>query len=366
MSRLICFLLALALMAASGAEAFTIGMVGDSLTDDYLGGSAPVNNDLAALSWGQILAAKRGNDVDFGAERAVGDPWDNVRYAGSETNWATSGGVASDNAVYRIQGFPTPLPVTVAGTSYLSTQVAGLATQIASGQVSTAYIGIGSNDFFYHTSIFSPTGSFTPNPAAVIDQAFIDDVLNSILSGVDTLLAAGSVDLLLGLLPQGTAGGSNPDILAGISAVNQGLLQGAAARGIATVNGYGWFSDPSRVDASGSISVGNLVIPPGPPASAADLSPTGAGPCNSAGECATPSHALHFTAEDGIHPNTIIQGLIANEIIDALNSNFGHQIAPLSDTEILELAGVPEPHISLLLVFGVLALRRSTSSSRRS
>lgn len=69
---------------------------------------------------------------------------------------------------------------------------------------------------------------------------------------------------------------------------------------------------------------------------------------------------------DGIHSNTIIQGLIANEIIDALNSNYGHQIAPLSDAELLELAGVPEPHISLLLGLGVLAVCKSARHSGRS
>ena len=343
-------------LAASAATALSFGMVGDSLTDDYLGGPAQVNNDLGALSWGQVLLDARSADFDFGGYRPVGDPWDtSVRYSGSEYNYATSGGAARDDAVLTIVGFGE-LPVTVSGTSVLSTQVAGLAPHITSGDVGTAFVGIGSNDFFYHMNQFDFAGNPSPNPSAVIDQAFIENVANSILTGVDTLLAAGPVDLLLGYVPSGTAGGSTPEILAGIDAVNALLSQGAAARGVPMVDLFAWADDPTRVDGTGTVHVGSLSIAPGSIASLSDLDPSGAGACNSAGECATVSHAANFTAEDGIHPNTIIQGLIANEIIEALNGNYGHSITPLNDSEIVGLSGVPEPGTAALLAAGLVAL----------
>lgn len=59
------------------------------------------------------------------------------------------------------------------------------------------------------------------------------------------------------------------------------------------------------------------------------------------GLCAGPEHARYATAEDGIHPNTVIQGLMANEIIAALNRALDLDIAPLRDYEILKLAGYP-------------------------
>ena len=346
---------------ASASPAITLGMAGDSLTDDYLGGPADVNNDLAALSWGQVLLSARGTDFDFGDYKPVGEIWDNVRYSGSEYNWATSGGVASDNAVLNIVGLPNPLPVTVSGSSVLSTQTAGLAQQIADGDVSTAYVGIGNNDFFYHTTSFDLAGNFIPNPDAVIDQAFIDDVAGSILTGVDTLRAAGPVDLLLGLLPPGTAGESAPEVIAGIDAVNDILREGAAARGIPVLDVFSWVDDPARVDPDGSVLIGDLVIELGTSATAADLSLEGQGPCNSLDLCALPSHAENYIAEDGIHTNTLINGLIANEMIDALNASYGHSISPLSDAEILRLAGVPEPTSGALLVLGLalLASRRA-------
>lgn len=348
------------LLVAPPAAALTLGMAGDSLTDDYLGGPAVINNDLAALSWGQVLLEARPADFDFGDYRPVGNPWDtSVRYSGSEYNWATSGGAARDATVVDVIGFGQ-LPVTVTGTSVLSTQTAGLAQHIAAGDVGTAFVGIGSNDFFYRANQFDTLGNVIPNPNAVIDAAFISEVANAILAGVDTLLAAGPVDLLLGFVPAGTAGGSTPEILAGIDGVNQLLAQGAATRGIATVDLFAWADDPGRVDGNGTVHVGGLAIDPGSVAGPGDLSPGAAGPCNSAGQCATPSHAESFAAEDGIHPNTVIQALIANEIIEALNASYGHSIQTLSDAEILALAAVPEPGSGALLALGLagLALRR--------
>ena len=63
----------------------------------------------------------------------------------------------------------------------------------------------------------------------------------------------------------------------------------------------------------------------------------GTGPCNSAGQCAAPSHADHYRAEDGLHPNTLVQGLIANQVIEALNDRYDTGIELLTDDEILAL-----------------------------
>lgn len=338
-----------------------MGMVGDSLTDDYLGGNAAINNNLAAYSWGQILAETRGDDINFGGYRDTSNPWDtSVRYSGYEYNWATSGGFARDNATIQYGGLAFRLPADISGASALSTQTAGLAQNIANGDVGTAYVGIGSNDFFYQSTIITGTdGSAIPNPDIVIDQTFIDEMASSILAGVDTLLNAGEVDLLLGLLPPGTAGGATPDVLAGIEAVNALLVQGAADRGVAVVDIFGWNEDPGRVNPDGSVNIGNLTVDMSAAASAADLSADGTGPCNDLGMCATESHALYGSAEDGLHPNTLIQGLIANQIIAALNDNYGYGIAELSDQEILSVAGVsavPVPAAAWLFASGLVGL----------
>ena len=46
---------------------------------------------------------------------------------------------------------------------------------------------------------------------------------------------------------------------------------------------------------------------------------------------------LRYRAEDGLHPNTVIQGLMANEVLKALNAAYGAGIELLTDEEILAL-----------------------------
>jgi hypothetical protein len=364
----------LLLFAASFSHAqINMGMVGDSLTDDYLGGSASINNNLASYSWGQILGDTRGDDFSFGGYKSVDDgTWDSVRYSGYEYNWATSGGAARDSATVNFNG--TLLPATISGTSVLSTQTAGLSTAIANNEVETAFVGIGSNDFFYHTSIIlDADGNSEFNPAAIIDQAFIDDMASSILSGVDQLIAAGdastngNVDILLALIPGGTAGGSTPEILAGIEAVNDLLLAGANDRGIATVDLFGWTDDPGRVNPDDSVNIGDLIIELESEATMTDLGIDGSGPCNTEDLCALESHAMNYISEDGLHPNTTIQGLIANEILAALNESYGYEVALLTDEEILTVAGVsavPIPTAAWLFGSALLGLAGIKRKSR--
>ena len=363
--------LTLTCLTLSAQAQINMGMVGDSLTDDYLGGPARANNNLAAYSWGQILAETRGSDFNFGGYKSVADgSWDTMRYSGYEYNYATSGAAASDNSVQRLQGgaeIPVDAPW-ASGSSYLSTQTTGLATHISNGQVDTVFVGIGSNDFFYRSSTFDFSGNSTLDDPVALDQADIDDISSSILTGVDTLIAAGNSDILLAFLPEGTAGGVTPEVLAAIQAVNDILQQGASERGIATVDLWGWTTEEGRVNPDGSINVGGVQVTPGSAATEIDISASGVGPCNSEGLCALESHAQYYSAEDGLHPNTLIQGLIANEVIMALNNAYGHDIDTLTDQELLSVAGVSEVPVpaafwlfasSLLSLSGSRLVRRS-------
>lgn len=376
-SRYLAALAVVSLLPVVAHAQINMGMVGDSITDDYLGGPAQTNNNLAALSWGQILAETRG-EFNFGNYLEVGTTWDDsaasvfpIRYSGYEYNWATSGGVASDNTttdILQANGTYSPIPVNFFGASYLSDQAVGLASNIASGQVDTAFVGIGGNDFLFHGTAFDTSGNSFPNPDNAFDQAFIDDISSSILEGVDTLLAAtpegGNLDLVLALLRSRDESGERGEAVA---AINDVLVAGALERGIATVSLYDWTNDPGRVDENGFVQVGGLLIEPGTVADSDDISVDGDGACNAEGLCALDSHALSFTAEDNIHPNTIIQGLIANEVIGVLNSAYGHDIALLSDGELLGLAGitaVPIPAAAWLFgsaLIGLVSIKRRKS-----
>jgi hypothetical protein len=97
-------------------------VMGDSSSDEYRaddnrGGSYAATT----LNWIELLARYRA--VDFGAWATRGEP----RRTGYEYNWARSGAQAADVIS---QG-----------------QAAGVAGQVASGQVSWAVLMIGTNDF---------------------------------------------------------------------------------------------------------------------------------------------------------------------------------------------------------------------------
>jgi len=124
------------LMAASPALA-GVGVLGDSLSDEYLGTTDifGTQTDLPALNWVQLLSDLRG--VDFGAletDPAVrGEP----RNEGYDYNWARAGATAV--------GSPIFLPA----SSSITNQATALAPDVTSGDVDIVSINIGHNDYFF-------------------------------------------------------------------------------------------------------------------------------------------------------------------------------------------------------------------------
>lgn len=351
--RFLCGLFATSLLAfgATPGSALTIGTLGDSLTDEYLGyaGSATSGvTDLAAKNWVQILAETRGDQLDFGAlsldQNERGEP----RGKGYAHNWARAGATATQPGILGSFGLPD--------FANLAQQSQGLRPAVQSGAVDVVFAGIGTNDFLVRTGIF---GALPAKPLSGPDyDVWENDLIASIFAPLDALKAAGAGHILLGLIPAGTAdssSGSNVALQNAIAHANSRLIEGAATRGFAIVDLFGWGDDPGRYDALGNLSVGDLLIL-ADAASTADLVPAGtpgAGACNSQGMCAGPHHALHSISEDGIHPNTIMQGLVANAVLAALNAELNLDIALLSDDELIRLSGAPVSEVPLPAGFGL-------------
>jgi hypothetical protein len=372
------------------------GMAGDSLTDEYLAGAATDRSalNLAAKSWVEILAQTRGDDFNFGTYKP--DPnnnWGGSRDTGYEYNYAKSGAVASDATKLQIGtnvNAPVKLPITSTGSSYLSAEIngdasgIGLAGQVGAGKVDTAFIGIGANDFLFRTNLFTASGSSTPIPLANLNlAAAVTDVSSSILGAVDALLNASpagtQLNLLVGMVRAQDANGSDARALAikaAVDQINAILAAGvasrqAAGRSIASVDLWGWTQDPNdphHYNADGSVNIGGLSIMPGAVSTdplAGDLVPAGTPGasttlCNAQGMCASKQNATRLTTEPQPHPNTLIQALLANQIIDALNVNFGAGVARLTDQEILAIPqyapAVPVPAAAWLFGSGLLGL----------
>lgn len=332
--------------AAAGATQIKLGLLGDSIVDDYLGPTRfnGVNTNLAAGSFGQIMAATRSADFDFGAFRSPADgTWDPIRQAGYEFNAATAGAAASTSANVKLdfdgQGIGSFFSTPVA--SNLSLQIDIMETLVAQGRVDTVVMSIGANDFFYEINVADTVnGGLYPDPAGAIDQPFIDDVANSILTGIDRLNAAGDVDIVVTWVP--TIPIMDQPQIDGVAAVNALLAAQAPVKDFVFFDSQEWSRTGPKVDPiTGDITVGGLVIPFGSTASAADIGPGGDGVfCTAEGLCPLDSHANFYIAEDGIHLNTLMQGQLANEIIQQLNDNFGHDVALISDAELLGLVGV--------------------------
>jgi len=352
---------------ATAAGPVKFGLLGDSIVDDYLGPTLFFggNTNLAAGSFGQIMAATRPGDFDFGGYRAPPVTWDSIRYSGYEFNWATAGAAASENAVVKLY-FGGPLPPIVPPTSFpvaasLPQQVAGMVPLIQQGRIDTVYISTGGNDFFYRKQIINTTGGgLLTDTTAPIDQAFIDDLAGNILTSIDALQAAGAADIILAQVPIIPI--MDQEQIDGVNAVNQILATGAAARGVLFFDSQAWTRSGPKIDpVTGAITInGQLTVPFGSRATAADIGPDGVGVfCNFEGLCPRESHAGYYLSEDGIHLNTLMQGQLANEIIRLLNDNYGRNITPISDAELLTLVGitpVPVPPAAWLLASGLALL----------
>ncbi len=280
-----------------------IGILGDSNSDEY---RADDNRGGAyaavTFSWVELLAINRG--MNFGVWGTRASP----RRSGFEYNWALSGATTS--------------------SMLSSNQHTGVAQQVAAGNVTLVYVFIGHNDFARekYAEIYDGTVS-----GVTLDNK-ITGVIDDITIAVDTVLAAGSVRVIVVELYEYSL--DRPKLLAAfpnaarrqlvtdaIQRVNTGLAAMAQQRGavLLDLTAYG-DAVISTADANGFINVGGELI---------DTINPGNEP-------------HHLNLDDGTnHGGTVGNGLLANGMfIEPVNAAFGTDLPPLSDEEILQSAGI--------------------------
>ena len=312
----------------------SIGVVGDSLSDEYLDSGVQANTDIAAFNWVEILAKLRSADLNFGEYRAsLENPWPDHRAAGYQYNYAKAAATANAEARMELDFWLFSYAMKIDGPAVGSRYVADQVPMLVAEKVDYAVVAAGSNDFFYKTHTFSILGKHSAN-ALVPDADFNQGIATSLLNHVDVLRAVGS-KILLAYIPEGTAGGANASVVDAIRKTNRLLEVGALQRGIPMVR----FFDFAK-NADGGVSIADFTVVNGTTAKDADLLPKLAGTktkCRADNLCAGPTHKNHFIADDGLHPNTLIQALMANQIINALNAAYALNIQALTNDEMLAL-----------------------------
>jgi lysophospholipase L1-like esterase len=283
--------------------------MGDSLTDEYWDSGVSTY----ASNWVSVLVQFRGIDMGPTAAQAGTNSWGSPRNAGYEFNWALSGATSTDLLA---EGQP-----------------AGLAAQASSDNVSNAVLDIGSNDF-------NPAQStaYEEIYLGLWSSAQIQSYVNQTVSNIETALVTvrnAGVSVVLGnILDPGltptvgavaTSATDRQRVSAAVQSANSALKNLAQKYQVPLMDWYGLETAAfgSNTSLRSTLLLGNVTInlrgiDPGPPTS-------------------TPTSAF---VSDGFHPNTVMQELFANLVLQALNTSYHYNVALFSEEEILNQASI--------------------------
>jgi lysophospholipase L1-like esterase len=287
-----------------------LGAMGDSLTDEYWDSGVATY----ATNWPGLVVMYRGVNMGPTAVQAGTNTWGSPRNAGYKYNWALSGATSA--------------------TLLSEGQDTGLQGQAASDGVLTAVLAIGSNDFNPESSsayldIYS--GIWT-SPQI---QPYVNQTLTNIETALVTVRSAGISVVLATLLDPG----STPAVVsylsnatdrdrvdAAIQSVNAGLKNLAQKYQVPLMDWHGLEKAilGPNTNLHSTLKLGNVNL---------NLRGSDPGPPNS-----VPTNAF---VSDGFHPNTAMQGIFANVVLQALDSGYGAGLALFSEREILSYALIP-------------------------
>src|ERR1035437_4113946 len=287
-----------------------LGAMGDSLTDEYWDSGVSTY----ATNWPGLVVLYRGVNMGPTAAQAGTSTWGSPRNAGYKYNWALSGATSS--------------------TLLSEGQHTGLQGQAASDGVLTAVLAIGSNDFNPFSSTAYP-GIYSGGWSPAQIQNYVNQTLANIETALVTVRSAGiSVVLATPLDPGATPaavsyfpnGASRDHVDAAVQSVNAGLKNLAQKYQAPLMDWYGLEKAILGPNTSlhSTLKVGNVNLnlrgsDPGPPSSA-------------------PTNGF---VSDGFHPNTAMQGIFANVVLQAIDSGYGAGLALFSEREILGYALIP-------------------------
>jgi hypothetical protein len=324
-----------------------IGVIGDSLSDEYQGAVSL----LPGQTWTEQVQA--GARISMGANEDNPSVRGEPRNDGFALNWARFGQAAlsiqwSSQVVKDHPNVPPsqktdPRLQTI---GQFDAQIQGLGAQIAAGEIDVALVWVGHNDLFIRNFIgFDQDGG---------QQAFFAALIGRIVTAAATLRAFASADpedIKAKVAIVGLAGAA--------SALNPALSQAAAGAGITFIDSFNTAvgaivneqATTGKYDVAGTALLPfTIVFTPAfqaipKTASLTDLAVPGTGPCGfnpatSGIGCATPAYAEPFRHYDAVHPNTLYMGVVGNQIVTDVNTKFGVAMQTISETQLLDTAGL--------------------------
>lgn len=321
-----------------------IGVIGDSLSDEYQGAVSA----LPGQTWTEQVQA--GPRISLGVNEDDPSVRGEPRNDGYSLNWARFGQAALSlqwNQLTNDERVPLSLRTDprLQTIGSFDAQISGLAAQIANNEVDVALVWVGHNDLFIRTYIgYAQDGG---------QQAFFGALIGRIVSAAVALRNAASAD------PQDIKAKVAIVGLAGAAAaLNPSLSAAAASVGITYIDPFNTAVNAivNEQATTGFYDVGGTPLQPfaivlspfsatPKDASLADLAFPGTGPCgfnpatNGIG-CATPAYAEPFRHYDAVHPNTLYMGVIGNQILSNVNTTWGFAMQTISEDQLLDTAGL--------------------------
>src|ERR1039458_3251664 len=246
--------LTIAIATSANAQIGALGVMGDSLSDEYFEESYGTY----ATNWVQQLVVYRGVNVGPTAAAAgqPGGTWGSPRRTGYEFNWALSGDTSAN---------------------LLSDgQDTGLAAQVVPFGITHAVLAIGANDFnpdflSYPSSAYSPVYNGSWSTAQISN--YVAQTLTNIETALATVVTTGVDMVLFNVLDYGktpavynnflyTTGSKRERVSAVIGQVNNGLVFLAQKWQVPLVDAFGLQKAifGSNTNLQSTLYIGNVAI----------------------------------------------------------------------------------------------------------
>jgi len=279
-----------------------IAVIGDSQSDEYRADDNRGDNYPSdTRNWVELLSQQR--NVNFGK---WGD-WGESRRTGYEYNWSRTG--ATTNSMLE------------------SGQHIGVADQIRQGKVNVVIIFIGANDFAPYITPNGYDAIYYSKLSEPEKKSKINRIIADIKTAIYTFKDAGDVRILLIKIPDwGNHPGVQvaypfPDQRSQVSEVinqtNTEIDKVAAEENLAALDPNDFYNNlPKNTD--GKVVVDGVALE----------------------RLLLNNNPLNFYLNDGVHTGTVVNGFLANAIIEKLNPMLSNPIHALSEHEIRTAAGL--------------------------